>query len=73
MIFLSTVELPGQFMVWLSSPEGKFLKGRFVWVNWDVDELKEKEEEIKNSMVLKILLNGVPDDGSGWSGAGSSI
>ncbi|KAF5858565.1 hypothetical protein ETB97_004249 [Aspergillus alliaceus] len=27
-------ELPGQFYIWLASPEDKFLKGKFVWANW---------------------------------------
>ncbi|RYP32952.1 hypothetical protein DL767_004968 [Monosporascus sp. MG133] len=35
--------LSGQFAVWLASPEAKFLHGRFVWVSWDVDELKSGE------------------------------
>ncbi|EOD43383.1 putative short-chain dehydrogenase reductase sdr protein [Neofusicoccum parvum UCRNP2] len=43
---LDEPELPGHFLVWLTSPEGEFLKGKFVWVNWDVDELKAKKEEI---------------------------
>ncbi|RMZ83010.1 hypothetical protein DV737_g1768, partial [Chaetothyriales sp. CBS 132003] len=54
------VELPGQFHVWLASPEAEFLKGKFVWVNWDVDELKARAEELKKSQLLKVLLNGVP-------------
>jgi hypothetical protein len=31
--------LPGDFAVWLASPEAKFLAGKFVWAQWDVDEL----------------------------------
>lgn len=56
----SVVELPAYFHVWLASPESDFLKGKFVWVNWDVDELKERGEEIENSLLLKVLLHGVP-------------
>ncbi|GFP52402.1 hypothetical protein ACSS6W_003539 [Trichoderma asperelloides] len=52
-------ELAGQFTLWLASPEAKFLKGKFVWVNWDVDELKARADEIENSWLLRILLNGV--------------
>ncbi|KAK4506278.1 hypothetical protein PRZ48_000008 [Zasmidium cellare] len=33
------VSLPGDFAVWLASPEAGFLAGRFVWAQWDVDEL----------------------------------
>lgn len=53
------VALPGCFHVWLASPEAEFLKGRFVWVNWDVDELKAHAKEIEESMLLKVVLNGV--------------
>ncbi|PTB46703.1 hypothetical protein M441DRAFT_128036, partial [Trichoderma asperellum CBS 433.97] len=51
--------LAGQFTLWVASPEAKFLKGKFVWVNWDVDELKARADEIENSWLLGILLNGV--------------
>jgi hypothetical protein len=32
--------------VWALSPEGRFLNGRFVWANWDIDELKADEKAI---------------------------
>jgi hypothetical protein len=55
------VELPGNFIVWLSSPEGWFLRGRFVWVNWDVKELMEKKEAIqKDPTMLTLGLLGWP-------------
>ncbi|RVX74935.1 hypothetical protein B0A52_01212 [Exophiala mesophila] len=53
-------ELPGQFHLWLASPEAEFLKGKFVWINWDVDELKARADEVKNSLLLRVLLHGVP-------------
>ncbi|KAG6012947.1 hypothetical protein E4U41_005188, partial [Claviceps citrina] len=31
--------LPAHFALWLAGPESGFLSGRFVWANWDVDEL----------------------------------
>ncbi|KAL3444391.1 hypothetical protein BJX65DRAFT_319996 [Aspergillus insuetus] len=34
------VNIPGQFAVWASSDEAKFLHGRFVHSNWDVTELQ---------------------------------
>lgn len=55
-----TVALPGQFNLWLASPEAEFLKGKFIWVNWDVEELKALAGEIKGSALLKIDLHGVP-------------
>ncbi|KAF3035251.1 hypothetical protein E8E12_007338 [Didymella heteroderae] len=53
------VALPGQFHVWLASPEAEFLRGKFVWVNWDVDEMKALAREITESELLKMDLNGV--------------
>jgi NAD(P)-dependent dehydrogenase (short-subunit alcohol dehydrogenase family) len=41
------VGLPAAYCVWLASPEAVFLKGKFMWSNWDVDELKERKSEIK--------------------------
>lgn len=52
------VQLPGQFAVWLASPEAEFLKGRFVWANWDVDELVSRKAEIEAEDLLQIGLIG---------------
>ncbi|KAJ5768961.1 short-chain dehydrogenase [Penicillium odoratum] len=54
------VELPADFAVWAASPEAKFLKGKVVWANWDVDELKAREEEIANSSIFTIAIEGWP-------------
>jgi hypothetical protein len=54
-----TVELPAHFLVWLASDEAKFLKGKFVWANWDAQELMARADEIQQSMLLKVSLNGV--------------
>jgi hypothetical protein len=56
---LILAKLPSQLLVWLASPEASFLKGKFVWANWDVDELKARADEIKNSLLLRVSLNGV--------------
>ncbi|KAH6995553.1 hypothetical protein BKA56DRAFT_650426 [Ilyonectria sp. MPI-CAGE-AT-0026] len=53
-------ELPGSFLVWLASPEAKFLKGKFVWANWDAEELISRAREIQDSMLLQVHLDGVP-------------
>ena len=34
-----TPALCGAFCVWLTSPEQDFLRGRFLWCNWDASEL----------------------------------
>jgi NAD(P)-dependent dehydrogenase (short-subunit alcohol dehydrogenase family) len=41
------VGLPAAYCVWLASPEALFLRGKFVWSNWDVNELKERKSEIQ--------------------------
>ncbi|CAI6297821.1 unnamed protein product [Periconia digitata] len=54
------VNLPGQFHVWLASPEAEFLKGKFVWANWDVEEMKTHAKELEESMLLRVYLDGIP-------------
>ncbi|KAF4954321.1 hypothetical protein FGADI_5344 [Fusarium gaditjirri] len=54
-----TVELPAHFMVWLASDEAGFLKGKFIWTNWDAQELLSRAEEIKSTMLLRVTLNGI--------------
>ncbi|KAH7116689.1 hypothetical protein B0J11DRAFT_537312 [Dendryphion nanum] len=51
--------LPGGFAVWLASPAAAFLKGRFVFSNWDVEELmalkgKYEEDPEFGTIALKI-------------------
>lgn len=51
------VVLPGQFAVWLASPEADFLNGRFVWAEWDVNELLEIKDKVREDpFLLKISL-----------------
>ncbi|KAJ5544704.1 short-chain dehydrogenase/reductase [Penicillium sp. DV-2018c] len=51
--------LPGHFCVWASTPAAGFLHGRFVWANWDVDELMARQTEISSQDgMLKIGLQG---------------
>ncbi|PYI11016.1 hypothetical protein BO78DRAFT_466673 [Aspergillus sclerotiicarbonarius CBS 121057] len=47
-----SADLPGQFYVWLASPEAMFLQGKFVWANWDAQELLQRADEIPNSKPL---------------------
>lgn len=53
-----SVNLPAHFSVWLASPEAAFLSGKFVWANWDVDELTVKAKEIKEGRLLQMTLAG---------------
>ncbi|KAM0794046.1 hypothetical protein BDR22DRAFT_827265 [Usnea florida] len=54
------VQLPGQFAVWLASKEAAFLKGRFVWANWDVEELVGRKGEFeRDTELLTVGLKGL--------------
>lgn len=46
------VALPGAFCVWLASQEAVFLKGRFLWASWDVDELVAMKEDFERNPAL---------------------
>jgi NAD(P)-dependent dehydrogenase (short-subunit alcohol dehydrogenase family) len=59
-IRVDLVRLPGSFVVWAASPEASFLKGKFVWVNWDVEELKARKDELSAPGALTIGLNSWP-------------
>ncbi|EXJ53553.1 uncharacterized protein A1O5_13224 [Cladophialophora psammophila CBS 110553] len=55
------VRLPASWCVWAvakAETEANFLKGRFVWGNWDVDELSERREEVVRGDLLKVELKG---------------
>lgn len=51
-------ELTTNFIVWITSPEAEFLRGKFVWSNWDVEELLAKKEELKASSKMTLGLLG---------------
>ncbi|KAK0904179.1 hypothetical protein LTR91_001190 [Friedmanniomyces endolithicus] len=57
---MDAVELPSHFAVWLCSQEAKFLRGKFVWSNWDVQEMIAKRNEIENSLLLTANCIGWP-------------
>jgi hypothetical protein len=44
--------------VWATSPEGRFLHGKMVWVQWDVEELKQAAYEGKLDGKFEIGLVG---------------
>ncbi|KAL4950004.1 hypothetical protein BDW69DRAFT_187763 [Aspergillus filifer] len=50
---LDSVDLPADFALWLVSEEAAFLNGRYVWANWDVEELKAKGSEIQAGPVVE--------------------
>jgi hypothetical protein len=36
------------------------LKGKFVWANWDAEELLARADEIQSSKLLNWIAEGVP-------------
>jgi hypothetical protein len=48
-------KLPGDFSVWLASPEAEFLNGRYVWAAWDVDEMIAMKEKVSNDPFLLTM------------------
>jgi NAD(P)-dependent dehydrogenase (short-subunit alcohol dehydrogenase family) len=50
-----TEKLPGDFAVWLAGPEADFLTGRFVWAQWDVDELIGMKEKVAQDPSLLTI------------------
>jgi hypothetical protein len=45
-------------MVWAASNEAKFLNGKSVWANWDVDELKAERNSILGTEKFTLGLLG---------------
>lgn len=54
------MSLPASFSVWLASTEARFLKGKFLWANWDVDELKAHAKEIEAGSRFNLQVVGWP-------------
>ncbi|KAL6690987.1 hypothetical protein J3F84DRAFT_398003 [Trichoderma pleuroticola] len=55
-----TTELPGQFCAWLLTDEARFLKNKFVWANWDVEDLVTRKDEVLTTRALTWGVEGVP-------------
>ncbi|KAH8726146.1 putative NADP(+)-dependent dehydrogenase [Phaeosphaeriaceae sp. PMI808] len=51
------IRLPAHFVLWLAGPQSGFLSGRFLWAQWDVDELIDlKDRFLKDPKFLTIGL-----------------
>ena len=56
-------DLPAGMTVWLAaSKDARRLNGRFLWANWDVDELLSREDEIHQRELLTLSLKGWAHD-----------
>ena len=53
----SSPSLTGAVGLFLTTPRAEFLRGRFVSVNWRMDELEAKKEEIVKHSLLKSAFN----------------
>ncbi|KAL7815220.1 NAD(P)-binding protein [Trichoderma gracile] len=58
-LVITEASLTGDFTAWLGSGEASFLAGRFVWANWDCDELLARQQEIVNQNLYRTALSGV--------------
>lgn len=50
------VNLCGGFLTWLTNEPRRWLNGRYISVNWDVDELTSKKDEIESKDLLKFKM-----------------
>lgn len=58
--YVDEESLPAHFFVWLTTPDAAFLTGRFVFANWDVEQLVGRKEEIANGDLLTSVVQGWP-------------
>jgi hypothetical protein len=56
-VFVETVELPADTIVWLAAEKRAWLAGRYVNVTWDMVELEEKRKAIVEGDRLKVKLD----------------
>ena len=55
----SSPELVGNFINWAASEDADFLAGRFAWMQWDVEELRKRKEEILEKDLLMYTIGGL--------------
>ena len=49
--------LTGGTILWLTTPRADFLRGRWLSVNWRVDELEAKKDMIVSQNLFKTAFN----------------
>jgi NAD(P)-dependent dehydrogenase (short-subunit alcohol dehydrogenase family) len=55
-VLTDTPELAADTIVWLSRERRDWLSGRYATVNWDMEELDQKKEDILQRNLLKFRL-----------------
>ncbi|TIA77071.1 NAD(P)-binding protein [Aureobasidium pullulans] len=60
--------LTGAVSLYLATPKAEYLRGGFMSVNWDVEEMEKHKDEIKEKKLLKLaFLNGkLGPEGHTW-------
>ena len=53
------IELPADFLVWVGSKAADWLAGRYVFANWDAEELVARKGEVEGGRGLTVGLRGV--------------
>ena len=56
---ICTAELAGAFAVYLTTERAQYLNGRYASVNWDIEEMEARKDEIVSKGLLKQGLKGV--------------
>ena len=46
LVLTDSIELAGSISVWLTKNRPEWLSGRYMSVNWDIDEIVERKDEI---------------------------
>ncbi|KAF2491550.1 NAD(P)-binding protein [Lophium mytilinum] len=62
---MDDVKLPAHFILWAASPEAAFAKGRFLWCNWDVQQLKALKKVQEEPLFLTSGILGWPFEHTG--------
>jgi len=52
-------QLSAHFSVWLASHGAAFLKGKTIWANWDVDEIKANSKEFESDISFTTAAPGL--------------
>jgi NAD(P)-dependent dehydrogenase (short-subunit alcohol dehydrogenase family) len=60
--------LPGNFAVWAASPEARFLNGKYIYCNWDVEELVSRKSNFEEPTFMKLGLEGNSAKGFSFGG-----
>lgn len=50
--------LPADTIIWLAKERRDWLNGRFVWSNWDLEEVEGKKDEIVEKDLFKFRMTG---------------